>query len=146
MPTSTKGATERLDIIVVGAGLGGLSAALALHQAGHCVKIFERTKELSEVGAGIQVPPNATRLLERWGVDLGILKPCRPAKYELFRWEDDSLLCSFALNADKYGAPYFQAHRADYQNALLDAVKRSGIPVITDAAVVEWNFTSPPYP
>ena len=57
-----------LDIIIIGAGLGGLSAAICLAQKGHNVRVFEQNNTLSEYGAGIQVSPNAIRLLTRWGL------------------------------------------------------------------------------
>ena len=67
-------ASSRLNIIVVGAGLGGLSAALCLSQAGHRVHVYEALSELSELGAGIQIPPNAARILDLWGLQEGLLK------------------------------------------------------------------------
>ena len=57
-----------LDIVVVGAGLGGLATAYLLDKAGHKVTILEGSSKLSEVGAGFQLSPNATKLFARWGV------------------------------------------------------------------------------
>lgn len=57
-----------MNIIVVGAGIGGLSAAIALCQKGHRVRVFERNQGLSEFGAGLQIAPNAVRLLYAWGL------------------------------------------------------------------------------
>lgn len=58
-----------MNIIVVGAGIGGLSTAIALSQKGHHVRVFERSHGLSEFGAGLQVAPNAVRLLYAWGLE-----------------------------------------------------------------------------
>lgn len=57
-----------MNIVVVGAGIGGLSAAIALSQKGHHIRVFERSQDLSEFGAGIQIAPNAVRLLYAWGL------------------------------------------------------------------------------
>lgn len=57
-----------LDIMLIGAGLGGLSSALFLRRHGHTVTVLESSKQLSEVGAGIQIPPNSTRILDHYGL------------------------------------------------------------------------------
>ena len=54
--------------LIIGAGIGGLSCALALARQGWNVELFERSESLSEVGAGLQLGPNATRVLADWGV------------------------------------------------------------------------------
>ena len=58
----------QLEIIIVGAGLGGLAAAIACALAGHKVVVLEGAKRLAEVGAGLQITPNASRLLREWGL------------------------------------------------------------------------------
>lgn len=65
---SGRQAVRRLDVIIVGAGIAGLSAGLALSQHYHSVTILESASNLAEVGAGIQLAPNATRILRRLGV------------------------------------------------------------------------------
>jgi salicylate hydroxylase len=60
--------TLPIHIVIVGGGVGGLAAGYCLGQAGHIVTILEAAEELSEVGAGVQITPNATRLLIRWGL------------------------------------------------------------------------------
>ncbi len=57
-----------LNVIIIGCGLGGLAAAFALGKAGHRVKIIESAPQIGEVGAGIQVTPNLSRILIRWGL------------------------------------------------------------------------------
>ncbi|KAI0973196.1 monooxygenase [Xylaria arbuscula] len=64
-----------LKVFVVGAGLGGLGAAIALNRAGHDVEVFEQSSFLNEVGAAIHVPPNASRVLKSWGCNLDDLQP-----------------------------------------------------------------------
>jgi salicylate hydroxylase len=61
-------ASTPLRCVIVGAGLGGLSAAIGLRRVGHEVVVLEQAPELGEVGAGIQMAPNASRLLGAWGV------------------------------------------------------------------------------
>ncbi|OJA09267.1 hypothetical protein AZE42_02004 [Rhizopogon vesiculosus] len=61
-------ASLSLDIVVVGCGIGGLTAAYCLAQAGHRVTIIEAASVIGDIGAGIQVTPNLTRLLIRWGL------------------------------------------------------------------------------
>lgn len=65
---SRRQAVRPLDVIIIGAGIAGLSTGLALAQHHHSVTILERSSELTEVGAGIQLAPNATRILRRLGV------------------------------------------------------------------------------
>ena len=60
--------SHKLNVTVVGAGLGGLAAAVCLGRQGHRVRVFESASELSELGAGIQIPPNAMRVLDAWGL------------------------------------------------------------------------------
>lgn len=64
----TPEAKQPLKIIIVGAGIGGLTAALGLKKAGHNVVLLEQVHEIAEVGAGIQVAPNASRILGRLGL------------------------------------------------------------------------------
>lgn len=59
---------KRFEITIIGAGIGGLSAAICLARKGHRIGVLERHKGLSEYGAGIQVTPNAVRILDNWGL------------------------------------------------------------------------------
>lgn len=111
--------------IIVGAGIGGLTAALGLARAGFAVRVIEQAPTLAEAGAGVQLAPNATRVL-RW---LGVLPAVRfaafaPEAIELRDVAGGGVTLSKALgNAAEtcYGAPYLSVHRADLQRALLDA-------------------------
>jgi salicylate hydroxylase len=111
--------------LIAGAGIGGLSAALALSQNSFDVTIFERAPALEEFGAGLQLTPNATRILYR----LSILEPIRalatePSVIRLLRGRDDVELArlEIAEAAKRWGAPYLVIHRADLQRALTDAL------------------------
>lgn len=113
------------NVGIVGAGIGGLAAALALHHAGHRVTVYERSNQLTEVGAGIQMSPNATRILDRLGLLPALDEVAvRPATGDLRRWEDWSLLTRQPLGeqvAEQFGAPYLHLHRADLLRILADA-------------------------
>jgi salicylate hydroxylase len=128
----TLGARSRgLEIAIVGAGLGGMSAAIALRRVGHRVIVFEQAPALAEVGAGIQVAPNAARLLDRWGVMDRLAPRSVPAAHSnRRRWQDGRLLGSFELGdlaVERYGSPYLCQHRADLHAALRDvATQRDG--------------------
>jgi salicylate hydroxylase len=113
---------------IAGGGLGGLSAALFLLRAGvGDVRVFEQQRELSEIGAGIQVAPNAVRLLQRLGVGdalAGVAVPFEVA-WEFRRWKDGSILFSQSFGAEgeaRFGAPYLAVHRADLLRVLADAL------------------------
>ncbi|KAJ4246085.1 hypothetical protein NW762_013830 [Fusarium torreyae] len=58
-----------LKVIIAGAGLGGLGAAIALARAGHNIEVFEQSRFLNEIGAAIHIAPNATRILKSWDID-----------------------------------------------------------------------------
>jgi salicylate hydroxylase len=115
-----------VDVIVVGAGIGGLTAALTLARAGLQVRVFEQTPELHEVGAGIQIAPNATRILHR----LGLVEPLarvgvRPEATDVRRWDDGRRLWSEPLGqavAERFGAPYYHLYRPDLLAVLSSAL------------------------
>jgi salicylate hydroxylase len=115
----------RRRAIIAGAGIGGLAAAIALSQAGFDVAIYERTEKLEEFGAGLQVTPNATRVLARLGV-LGRVRQfsSKPRAVLALRGSDDAKLMRLPLDdaERRWGAEYLVIHRADLQSALAEAV------------------------
>jgi salicylate hydroxylase len=119
MPRST-------TVAVVGGGIGGLAAALALLQAGFDVRVYEQSGAVSQVGAGIQLAPNCTRILHRLGVLPAIEETAfAPTTFEFRRWDDGRLLSRTPLGggiAATYGAPYLHAHRSDLVAVLAGAV------------------------
>ena len=116
---------KELPIIIAGAGIAGLSAALALGRSGRKVLVLEKAPALTEIGAGLQLSPNASGHLERWGV-LARLKGAElaPEAVVIRRGRDATVLARLPLaDAEKrWGAPYLVAHRADLQQALRAAV------------------------
>lgn len=64
-----------LNVVVIGGGLGGLSAAISLRRAGHAITIYERYDFAGEIGAGISLPSNGSKWLRKWGVDIEAGRP-----------------------------------------------------------------------
>src|SRR5712692_4457125 len=116
-----------LNIAVIGGGLGGLSAAVALHQAGFAVEVYEQAPELTQIGGGINMGPNAARVLRRLGLGPGLDREgVRPLGTHQRRWQDGRTLQRAPLNPqceELYGAPHITIHRAD-----LLAVIAAGFP------------------
>jgi salicylate hydroxylase len=117
---------ERIRIAVVGAGIGGLTVAAALARNGLRCHVFEQAHLLGEIGAGIQLAPNATRLLHRLGLEDQLRAVAvRPCAIEMRRWEDNSVLRRTPLGEQcehYFGAPYYTVHRADLHRCLLEGL------------------------
>lgn len=111
-------------VAVVGGGIAGLTTALALTRAGVHTQVFERAEEIREVGAGIQLSPNATVLLHRLGLTEALASVAvRLEAVEMRRWDDDAMLMRTELGdacTTMYGAPYLSVHRADLHRLLLE--------------------------
>lgn len=118
---------SRLSIAIVGAGIGGLTTALALARGGHEITLIERRTGFSEVGAGLQLSPNASRILT-W---LGLAPALRRVATEPQRVVVRSIRSGKAIGRvalgpfmrQRFEAPYWVVHRADLQTILLDAVR-----------------------
>jgi 2-polyprenyl-6-methoxyphenol hydroxylase-like FAD-dependent oxidoreductase len=119
-------ARDGLRVAVVGGGIAGLATAAALARAGVGCTVHEQAERLTEVGAGLQLAPNAVRALRGLGVDTADrLAAVRIEAVVMRRWEDGRVLGVTPLGAEcerRYGAPYHAVHRADLQSALLDLV------------------------
>ncbi|KAJ5736431.1 uncharacterized protein N7483_001556 [Penicillium malachiteum] len=133
------------NILIVGAGLGGLCASLALKRKGHTVTVIDSVSEFVEAGAGIRIPPNSCRLLLRWGVDLNGIKKTISTGYNFVRWEDGSTIARlpFLNNEETHGAPYYLVHRADLHAVLLKAALDAGVTVHKNQRVVDYDFSIP---
>jgi salicylate hydroxylase len=127
------------DVVVVGGGIGGLANAYALASAGHRVRVLERAPAFAEVGAGLQLAPNATRILREWGLlDEVIARGMRPRRLVLKDALDGAELTSLDLGdgfVERYGAPYMVIHRSDLLTILHDACRDAGVELLTDHAV-----------
>ena len=114
------------NIIIAGAGIGGLSAALMLAQSGFRVTLLEQSAELSETGAGIQLSPNATRILIALGLGERLRADVFAPEAVAIKTATGASLTRIPLGDEierRYGAPYWAIHRADLQSALLEAVR-----------------------
>ena len=115
-----------MRIAVIGGGIGGLSAALHLLQAGFDVQVYEQAPRIGEIGAGIQISPNASRLLVRLGLKAAMDKVgVQPAAVHQRRWDDGRTLQHAPLGLEvetNFGAPYYHFHRGDLAELLGAAV------------------------
>jgi salicylate hydroxylase len=113
-------------VAVVGAGLGGLVAAIALRQRGFEVMVYEQADELGEIGAGIQLSPNATRVLAALGLqDSFAAIAFEPNRHVVRNWKTGSIVSATQMKGvfeHQYGAGYFGAHRADFHGVLVRAL------------------------
>ncbi|OQE44982.1 hypothetical protein PENCOP_c002G02466 [Penicillium coprophilum] len=119
-----------MKVVVVGGGLGGLACAIACRREGIDVEILERSVEVQEVGAGIQIPPNGARIMRDFGLLTQILEQgCQVQQINLRRYKNGRLLRSMPLGDDiteELGAPWIIIHRVDYHRILLDEAVRLG--------------------
>ncbi|HTV28735.1 MAG TPA: FAD-dependent monooxygenase [Xanthobacteraceae bacterium] len=128
--------------IIAGAGVGGLAAAIALLEAGFQVAIYEKADTLAEFGAGLQLTPNATRILSRLGALNRVLAfASKPHAVLVLRGSDDLELTRMPLDGAerRWGSPYLVIHRADLQRALIEAVRdQPGVELSLDATVIDF--------
>ena len=121
---SARLAKRPLRVAIIGAGIGGLAAALALRRRGTDVVLYERASKLAEVGAGLQIGPNSIKVLRALGLEDALRKNAfEPTNMVSLKWDDASLRWREPMKgfyAEKFGAPYMTAHRADI-HAMLHA-------------------------
>ena len=130
-----------MGVLVVGGGIGGLTAALALRRAGFDARIYEQTSVLREVGAGVAISPNAVKVLHR----LGLADALRsiavvPQSLDTRDWQSGALLGRVPLAEaaeSRWGAPFYHLHRADLHNVLRAAVGDSNITLGAHAVAIE---------
>lgn len=120
---------QRKRIAIAGAGIGGLTAAVALRQAGHEVEIYERAPSLDAVGAGIAMQVNALRALRCIGLDQRVIEAGVAIQRAEMRTASGQLLCAFPLEAlaRETGYPQVALHRARLQAVLLEAFGHEGL-------------------
>jgi salicylate hydroxylase len=120
---------QSMDIAIIGAGIGGLTAALALSRAGQRVTVYERTAALGEVGAGLTVTPNASHVLHMLGLGdwIRTMADC-PDEGVVRNWASGEIIAWNTRRADverECGAEYFQVHRADLHGEMVARLERT---------------------
>ena len=115
-------------ILIAGAGIGGLGAALALSQIGVKITVLEQSEVFGEVGAGVQISPNAYKVLSDWGLGDALLQTANfPEKLQVRSTASNKLLGQLEQGRQaesRYGFPFATLHRADLHALLLNAVRQ----------------------
>ncbi|MEU1522391.1 FAD-dependent oxidoreductase [Nocardia rhamnosiphila] len=130
------------DVVIVGGGIGGLSTAFALSRLGLRVRVLEQAKQFGEVGAGIQLAPNCTRILEDYGLlDEVKARGVVPDRMVMRDAVDGSELTSLDLRdlEREYGFPYLVIHRSDLHALFLEACREAGVELLTEQRVVSYT-------
>ena len=135
-----------LRVLIAGGGIGGLTAALSLAHSGCQVTVFEQATEFAEVGAGIQLSPNATRVLHHLGLEDALRASAFLPQGTQFRhWRRGNVISESALGDDvlsRYGAPYYHIHRGDLMATLVDAARaHPGVELLPGVAVNGFDET-----
>ena len=135
-------------VIIIGAGLCGLSAAISIALEGHSVTIFECAPQLHQVGAGIQITPNGVRLLRRWGVTEYLMpKAAVPEMLSIIRYDGSKTLAHRTAYSEeiktRYGEPIWCLHRIDLQKALASRAEDLGVRLFFNSRVREVDFEVP---
>lgn len=136
---------ERNPVVIAGGGIGGLAAALACARQRVPVQLLERATQLSEVGAGIQIGPNVTRILQAWGLGAALAEVAAfPKQLQARDAQTGQVLGTLRLGERAqalYGAPYATIHRADLQGLLQRAVQDAGVALHLGQTVHGWYET-----
>lgn len=133
-----------MKVIIVGAGIAGLSLAIALTRSKHQVILVESASQLAELGAGVQLTPQAVKYLFRWGLKDDLMaESIIPDHMYIRHYEDGNLLGSVPVNqmTARYGAPYIVIHRAALHSILHAHAVKGGTEIRLDSKVVNYNFS-----
>ncbi|MFI5717881.1 FAD-dependent monooxygenase [Nocardia sp. NPDC051750] len=132
-------------VLVVGGGIGGLATALGLVRAGRKVVVVEQAGEFGEIGAGLQLGPNATRILDSWGLlDRVRAVGVAPENIAMRDAISGAEIARLPLTEDfraRYRTPYVVIHRTDLHAILLDACRKAGVDLRTDVRIERVDTT-----
>ena len=127
------------DVLIVGGGMAGLAAAFTLRENGASVTLLEQAAEFGEVGAGLQLAPNATRLLKKWGLLDEVLAVGVTPDHVAFKdaRTGEPLLSQDVRGAfaENYGAPYVVVHRSDLHRVLLERCRAAGVTLVNSVTI-----------
>lgn len=133
-------------MIVVGAGLSGIATAISAALSGHLVEVIEQAKELAEVGAGLQITPNASRLLHYWKLPASLWEAAaEPTKVTVHRYSGTVLAQEDSFDKNiraKYDAPFVDLHRVDLQQSLFTRAKDLGVTFHLGERIERIDFDS----
>jgi salicylate hydroxylase len=132
-------------VVIVGGGIGGMTAATAIAKAGFSVTLLEAAPQFGEIGAGVTLSPNAMKGLDHIGICEDVAAAgIEPTRQRIQHWEDGRTLIPVNRESQraKYGAPYVTVHRADLHALLLKAAGDAGVTLRNDAAAVSTEGTS----
>jgi len=137
--------SSKPSILIAGGGIGGMTAAAALAQAGFTVELLEAASAFGEIGAGVTLSPNAMRGMDFIGCQETVAAAgIEPQHQRIQHWHDDRTLFSMERgdSRTKYGAPYVYIHRADLHQILLTAARDAGAKLKAGAPVVASEGTT----
>ncbi len=126
------------SVLIAGGGIAGLAAAFALTRAGLQTTACERAPAFTEVGAGVQLGPNVTRILHAWGLEAALHQVAfQPQQLVARNLSTGECLATLRLQdmQQRFGAPYMTVHRADLHGLLLAMARANGVELCTDAQV-----------
>ena len=143
MNTSTK--RPVCQVLVIGAGICGLGAAISIALEGHHVSVFESAPQLHEAGAGIQITPNGVRILRRWGITEELAsKVATPETLSIIRYDGQKILAHRSdYNEElqtRYGESIWCLHRVDLQKSLAMRAEQLGVRLIFHSPIHKVNF------
>ena len=133
-------------ILIAGGGIAGMASGLALARTGSQVQVYERAETFAEVGAGVQLGPNVTRILQAWGLQNALEAVAAfPTQLQARSTQSGEVLAALPLGADmqrRYGAPYVTIHRADLHQMLYGASLAAGAQVHSGGVVTSLQNTA----
>src|SRR5882672_3053255 len=131
------------SLAIIGAGMGGLTLAAALHRRGFDARVYEQAPAFVRLGAGIQMSPNAMRVLRGIGLEPAIRATAfRPHSWTNREWDSGAMRYELPLGAEaeaKYGAPYLLMHRGDLHAALASRVPAERIALAKTLVDLDWR-------